>query len=332
MKLEESGLILDILSKLAAVSPEDSEGHNTVLYMAVNEKTKDYYIGATTNKNSRKSKHKKDLELGKIGDTKVRHHSIKFQNSYNNNPDFEWKELPVEDSETAFYLEKILIENCRKDPHCLNMKGVSTPPMLGKKRSPDLVKKLSDINRGSRRSDETKLQQSKSAKQRWEDPDLLKQQSIRGKEYWKNLSALERNKVINKIKESNIESYKDPILIEQKRKNFKEYWADPINRNRQSETRRNYFANGGTVPWAGIPLSKERSEKLQDGRNRYLALMTEEDKKERYKNISSPVIINGTSYSSMKEASKKEGIPANTIKNRVNSPSFPEYVRDRALF
>lgn len=82
-----------------------------------------YYIGATTNLSKRMDWHKACLK-------KNNHPNKKFQDSYNENPDFYFFSSSVESDEAAFEIEKKLIEISRGDPYFLNLKGVrrAAPP------------------------------------------------------------------------------------------------------------------------------------------------------------------------------------------------------------
>jgi group I intron endonuclease len=92
--------------------------HQTVVYRAENN-SGDYYIGATIRKDKRLREHIVSLQNNKHG----RKGNDLFQKAYNNDSSFIFTTIPVIDEETAYAIEKILIDECRGDAMCLNMHG-----------------------------------------------------------------------------------------------------------------------------------------------------------------------------------------------------------------
>lgn len=116
MDLKITNLILTVLEN---TTDSNSNNSNNVpaLYIIENEKTGNYYIGATNNKRIRRSGHFRDLRNNS-------HINKKLQTEFNSNPDLTWRELPLDSSTHAFDIEKTLIELSKDDPSCLNIKSV----------------------------------------------------------------------------------------------------------------------------------------------------------------------------------------------------------------
>lgn len=163
-------LILQVVNALT--SPEEIQHDGSVkpaLYQIRDEQTGEYYLGSTKDRISRKGQHLRDLK-------KNVHPNIRLQEAYNHGHDLVWTEIPVTNATTATQFEKVLIEECRSDPKCMNMRGVVVHSEehrrnlslahLGKKLSQETKDKLRNIKLGTKHSDETRAKMSASGKGR----------------------------------------------------------------------------------------------------------------------------------------------------------------------
>lgn len=168
---------IDFLSILVSFAEKIDNDTNKnkqdpVVYMAENPKTQEYYFGATSQRKARRDKHINQLKAGT-------HINKRFQEAYNKDPSFIWKELSVIDSKTAFDIEKELIKECRSDSKCLNIKG-------GCGYNPEKYIKIGLSNLGKHHSEETKKHLSQTSKKYWSDPEIRKEQSEKRKQYFEN--------------------------------------------------------------------------------------------------------------------------------------------------
>lgn len=137
---EKAETLFSLIEAIIAPPPGTCDDHPVVVYMAHNEETNDYYIGATVDKDRRQGDHRRDLERGT-------HINSKFQASYDRNPNFVWKEIPVANADAAFTVETVLIRETRGDHHSLNLLGSAPPAMLGRKQTSEARLKMSEGQR-----------------------------------------------------------------------------------------------------------------------------------------------------------------------------------------
>lgn len=242
--------ILSILESLADSTDKELDKHTAVLYIADNPITNKYYIGVTNDNTRRKNQHDRYLRNNI-------HYNEKFQEAYNENPNFSWKEIPVENMDVAFYIEKTLIHETRGDPNCLNIKE-------SVKREPTFT--------GRNHTEETKKLLSEISTKQWESSEA---------------------------------------------------------RLRQSEQRKQFFANGGEHHQRGKPLTIKEKERLIEGTKNYYYSLTESEREafinKRVTPLMKPVIVNDKEYPSQKAASIGENVTPPTVRDRIRSKNFPEW-------
>lgn len=120
-----------------------------VVYVSFNSDTGHYYIGTTTRRSHRRSHHRWELENN-------RHPNKRFQQAFDRNSNFQWKEVTVESSRHGYDIEKDLILKYRSDPFCLNIMYSVPANRLGCTLSEEHKEALRKANSGKVVSKETK--------------------------------------------------------------------------------------------------------------------------------------------------------------------------------
>jgi predicted GIY-YIG superfamily endonuclease len=157
-----------------ALSNIDNDAE-TVVYKAENLNTKEFYIGATTQKNKRIAKHIRSLATN----THNPNGEDLFQKAYNRDPNFIFTVIPVDTKNEAFELEKQLIKHFRGDQLCLNMTGSVLPPDVTDETRAKISIAVkahyanceNNTRIGRKLSEDHKKKISEGSIKNWEDPE-----------------------------------------------------------------------------------------------------------------------------------------------------------------
>lgn len=274
------------------------------VYVIEVKETDKFYIGVAKNAISRKSHHLHNLRKGT-------HHNQNLQKEFNNGKELNWNIYQIPSYEEAKELEKETILNSKTNPNCLNSSLVWSNGYLNRKHS-----------------EETKQLMSEKAKEAWTDERKQKLSEVM-KEQWKNYNE----KTLKKMSENGIRLNEiianDPVKREAKIAKVKEYWKLDGSREKQSQRRKEFFANGGEHYQRGKPIDPEKLVKMANGRDAFYASLSETEKAEHnrrkteHKKI--PVLVGDKEYSTIKEAAEENGISPPSARKRLKSKNFPDW-------
>ena len=180
----------------------------------VNDDT--FYIGASTRTKTRLETHLRELKDNK-------HHNKKLQESYNNSSDkvLEISILTVDDSKTAFAIEKELIINNKEFKNCANERNSTISTSIGKFVSNETKERLSKSLLNYNRNNSIKKPCNRTI------PEVTKELMRRSsKEYQSRPEVLEKNRNMA------IERMKDPNNREISRQGQKKQFSDEVYREK----------------------------------------------------------------------------------------------------
>ena len=170
-----------------------------------------FYIGASSRTKTRLNKHLRELKDNK-------HYNEKLQESYNNSSDkvLEISILTVDDSKTAFAIEKELINNNKEFKNCANERNSNVSTSIVKFVSNETKERLSKSLLNYNRNNCIKKSCNRNI------PEVTKELMRRSsKEYQSRPEVLEKNRNMA------IERMKDPNNREISRRGAINQWKDP---------------------------------------------------------------------------------------------------------
>lgn len=305
---------------IAFASQEEFEkltDHQTVVYKIENHETGDYYFGATSRRDKRRAEHSAELK-------KNAHCNAGLQEQFNNKSNLVWVEVPVVSEKEAFDIERLLIKECKGDPHLLNVKAA-----VG--FTPERRKKISD----------SKVRHYENLTQEQKD-EISKTHSLANRRMWDEQTDEERAVRIKQITDLGL-SQKDKPKSDEACANM-------------SLARQKLFASGYTVApeniqkMADLNRGKKHSQETNDKKRQSmlatLALRTTEKTaainqarsiagklRGISKNLtegaaianSKKITVDGVEYSSHKAASIALNVPEGSVSGRLNSANYPNW-------
>jgi len=258
----------------------DDDKKKIGFYVIHNPVTDKIYIGSGLLGN-RKSTHERMLDRNE-------HWNYKLQRAYNENPNFEFIGVPVEEGtldeqrNTALNLEQITINELKGDPSLLNIAMDVERPMTGYKHS--------EVTNEKNRQSTTK---------RWQDPEFREKVTAAQREGWSNLSDVDREELKKKRSSKLLDDYssgkrkslagqtRSDEFKEKNSENIKKKWEDPVYR----ETQR--------IGRIGKMIAPNKTALMGDG----------------------------VQYDSMTAAGNAIGVTKQCIMHRLDSPNYPGWFR-----
>lgn len=160
------------------------------VYLLHNLETDQAYVGSTGNNDYRRQQHLRKLQNGK-------HPNRKLQNAFNQNPNFEFISVPMENREVAYDFEQALLDDYMRTQGFLNL---SSDARAGNHEWSEVSReKMRQAHLGRKHTEETKAKMSVARTGRKHSEEVL--EKLRGREV-----TLEFREKMSNILQGNVRS------------------------------------------------------------------------------------------------------------------------------
>lgn len=258
-------------------------------YLVSNEETGQAYVGSTVNIRSRSNAHRNSLNNNKSKNPKL-------QEAFNENNNFHIYPMFTDTVEEARALEQQILDECLGDPLFLNLAIDSIKGGVpGVPKSEEHRKKMSEVNKGKKLSEETKKKISDSLKALPPREDYS---------YLHTPEAIEKNRL------ARIGQKHTPEKIEKRMVKIRGQKRTPeqIERMRQAQLNK-------------APPTEEARRNMSEAQKRRI------QKEEHYDKNRAIIVLDGKEYHGIKRAAVSLGIHPNTVTQKLKRDENCYYVR-----